>query len=660
MRTYSMRHLFLLLIAAVILTSATTAHANGLPTGECSITTSAPKDPRICSEIDTAHAVSPDGSISSPLTYIGVRSDPGAAGLPIDAWNYCRWVDNISSAHNSLFVPLRSSPEWTAFINNHPAADISLAFCARPGTTTVPANDPANPASDSDAQCYDQNHNLQATTQSYYVGSYGREGDTRTATPVGMSFDCYDADGNGPWTKTVTSVTLKGLSADRAGGSNASRSSPDWQAVAVTYSGGPPVAVNGACGSTVNGQTVSSAPSGAELCNAGTPTTVAGTGPWTWTCQGANGGTDSTTCTANHDNPVCPSGVYSSYLWLSPTYGGGSNGVGLTVNYTGITATPVTIMAESHGTTRVPGGPLGFGQMGYYSSYFGGKCSVVVVQGNSPTVTATINGTTETAAGHWTTVGPGSNRAYVDFLNCIATSYASANLPGYEGCTTGTYTGTVMSPLKVNLAGGDAKLNSDRSTNFYLTLQDGRILEGHVKGGLNTDEGWLMVRRSDKPLVYDNGALNADNWFGDRDHRSINGYTDLAETFKDFIVQDDRGQHYIPLHVLNEDEKNTPMEAGKVTNPSRDLLVVDVNDNMHFASEFFDRIYTDYRNVVEGDGKDGKSGDNLILERGIVHTIQGENHGAVDQWFVLDLPADYSDPGHPTMSKVLAATDSAR
>jgi hypothetical protein len=46
--------------------------------------------------------------------------------------------------------------------------------------------------------------------------------------------------------------------------------------------------VNGACGSS-NGGTVSTKPT-ANLCTAGTASTVSGSGPWSWSCAGANGG----------------------------------------------------------------------------------------------------------------------------------------------------------------------------------------------------------------------------------------------------------------------------------------------------------------------------------------------------------------------------------
>jgi hypothetical protein len=47
--------------------------------------------------------------------------------------------------------------------------------------------------------------------------------------------------------------------------------------------------VNGACGSS-NGGSLASAPT-ANLCSAGTASTIAGSGPWSWSCAGSNGGT---------------------------------------------------------------------------------------------------------------------------------------------------------------------------------------------------------------------------------------------------------------------------------------------------------------------------------------------------------------------------------
>lgn len=58
----------------------------------------------------------------------------------------------------------------------------------------------------------------------------------------------------------------------------------------------PPVVVNGQCGAE-NGATTSSAPT-TDLCAKGTASAVTGTGPWAWTCAGANGGTKAY-CAAN-------------------------------------------------------------------------------------------------------------------------------------------------------------------------------------------------------------------------------------------------------------------------------------------------------------------------------------------------------------------------
>jgi prepilin-type N-terminal cleavage/methylation domain-containing protein len=56
--------------------------------------------------------------------------------------------------------------------------------------------------------------------------------------------------------------------------------------------------VNGACGSA-NGQSFESAPS-TNLCSAGTASSVTGSGPWTWTCVGSNGGSTAS-CSADSE-----------------------------------------------------------------------------------------------------------------------------------------------------------------------------------------------------------------------------------------------------------------------------------------------------------------------------------------------------------------------
>jgi len=58
--------------------------------------------------------------------------------------------------------------------------------------------------------------------------------------------------------------------------------------------------VNAQCGSA-NGQSFNSAPT-TNLCAQGTATPLLGTGPWTWTCNGLNGGAN-VNCSAEKLQP---------------------------------------------------------------------------------------------------------------------------------------------------------------------------------------------------------------------------------------------------------------------------------------------------------------------------------------------------------------------
>ena len=105
-------------------------------------------------------------------------------------------------------------------------------------------------------------------------------------------------------------------------------------------------AVNGVCGSA-NGVGVTSAPS-SNLCSAGTATTISGSGPWSWSCNGSGGGTNAScsaplkvngTCgsangvgtTAAPSSGLCSSGSASSvsgsgpFAWTCNGANGGSN-----------------------------------------------------------------------------------------------------------------------------------------------------------------------------------------------------------------------------------------------------------------------------------------------------------------------------------------------
>jgi hypothetical protein len=75
-----------------------------------------------------------------------------------------------------------------------------------------------------------------------------------------------------------------------------------WSWNGTTWvSSSQPVAVAGSCGTT-NGMAVKTTPA-ANLCSAGNASTVAGTGPWTWSCAGSTGGTTAS-CAASLAAPV--------------------------------------------------------------------------------------------------------------------------------------------------------------------------------------------------------------------------------------------------------------------------------------------------------------------------------------------------------------------
>ncbi|MDR2415184.1 MAG: hypothetical protein LBD75_00795 [Candidatus Peribacteria bacterium] len=96
-------------------------------------------------------------------------------------------------------------------------------------------------------------------------------GTTVSAAPI--SHLCFvgtasTVSGTGPWTWTCV-------------GSNGGMTSPTCKAYKE-------LSVDGACGSA-NGTRVSAAPTN-NLCSAGTASSVSGSGPWSWTCVGSNGG----------------------------------------------------------------------------------------------------------------------------------------------------------------------------------------------------------------------------------------------------------------------------------------------------------------------------------------------------------------------------------
>jgi hypothetical protein len=104
---------------------------------------------------------------------------------------------------------------------------------------------------------------------------------------------------------TLSSAPTSGLCSSSGGNSSLSGSGPwSWTCYGTNGGASSPTctayktvaAVNGVCGSS-SGSNFSSAPT-INLCSSGNASVVSGSGPWSWTCSGLNGGTSSV-CTAN-------------------------------------------------------------------------------------------------------------------------------------------------------------------------------------------------------------------------------------------------------------------------------------------------------------------------------------------------------------------------
>jgi len=124
------------------------------------------------------------------------------------------------------------------------------------------------------------------------------------------------------------------------------------------YTYGAVTAVNGACG-TANGITVTTAPT-TNLCSVGLASAVSGSGPWTWTCAGSNGGI-SAPCSAPKTNLTCTDSDGGQDIYTK------GNVTGIWDFYTGTDATNPASMTTHSDYCRVNYGyinglPAGLGE----------------------------------------------------------------------------------------------------------------------------------------------------------------------------------------------------------------------------------------------------------------------------------------------------------
>jgi hypothetical protein len=190
-------------------------------------------------------------------------------------------------------------------------------------------------------------------TYAYSDSSYGSDTfcTLGTTTPTTPAF---------PDNGATTNWTCVGLNTGSTASCSASRNA---------------VPVNGSCG-TANNSNSYSIPT-TNLCALGNATVVSGSGPWTWTCTGLNGGTTSGTCTVNLSvNGACGTkngkyasatptgtqacttgtitGMTGSYSWTCTGLYGGTSPSCSTVAAT--YAAPVIFTTVGTSSWTVPGG----------------------------------------------------------------------------------------------------------------------------------------------------------------------------------------------------------------------------------------------------------------------------------------------------------------
>ena len=194
-------------------------------------------------------------------------------------------------------------------------------------------------------------------------GEYAVLCSATTLAPTKTNGVCGSANGESYGSKPNFNLCSVGTA------SSVNESSSSWTWTCAGFNGGVTascsaiklVSTNGSCGSAATGQTIKPT---SNLCSTGTPSTVSGSGPWTWTCTGTNGGTIATcsaakvtvangTCSSTHNgqsftsltssNNLCSVGTVANFATTNNgwtwTCSGVSGGTTASCAATKVTAT---------------------------------------------------------------------------------------------------------------------------------------------------------------------------------------------------------------------------------------------------------------------------------------------------------------------------------
>lgn len=215
--------------------------------------------------------------------------------------------------------------------------------------------------------------------------------------------------------------------------------------------------INGACG-PANGQDLTAAPSGGDLCSAGSASTVAGTGPWSWTCSGANGGSDASCSATLCGGPppvdaACGPADGQTYATATQVNAGGLCNPGTSANVSGSGPWNWTCAGENGGSNAACSAAVATTFNGSCKSYGGTYSSQPASTTSSGCTSGTYTDYTDTsAAWRWQCAGGGTptgstatcSASKIVAVNGVCKSYAStySSQPASNtstGCTAGSY-----------------------------------------------------------------------------------------------------------------------------------------------------------------------------------------------------------------------------